>query len=94
MVVVTGANGILGHNICLNLLKIGANLCVICRSEEKTNNLINELSEKYKKAKILGFSLDLANINYVKEFFLSFKERIDYCVLRSEERRVGKECRL
>lgn len=45
MVLVTGANGILGYNICLNLLKIGANLCVICRSEEKTNNLISDLTK-------------------------------------------------
>lgn len=83
MVLVTGANGILGYNICLNLLKISANLCVICRNEEKTNNLISDLTKKYNKAKIIGFSLDFANINYVKEFFNDFKVKIDYCVLNA-----------
>lgn len=83
MVLVTGANGILGYNICLNLLKKGANICVICRDEEKTNNLISDLTKKYNKAKIIGFSLDFANINYVKEFFNDFKVKIDYCVLNA-----------
>lgn len=83
MVLVTGANGILGYNICLNLLKLGANLCVICRNEEKSNNLVDELTKKYNNSKIIGFSLDLENINYVKEFFGDFKVKIDYCVLNA-----------
>ena len=72
-VIVTGATGGLGREICFHLASLGANITLVCRSEEKANNLIAEIKEKYADVEVDFVKLDLSNKQSVDCFIKKVK---------------------
>ena len=72
-VVVTGATGGLGREICFHLASLGANIILACRSEEKANNLIAEIKEKHANIEVDFVELNLSKFESVKSFIKKVK---------------------
>lgn len=65
-VVITGATGGLGKEICLYLAELEANITLACRNKNKTEKLIEEIKGFYPNANLEFIELDLENIKSVK----------------------------
>ena len=66
-VVVTGATGGLGREICLMLAELNADITLACRNKEKTNSLINEIKSIYPHTNIEFVELDLNTLSSVDD---------------------------
>ena len=64
-VVVTGATGGLGEELCTKLASLDANLILACRNEKLAQNLKEKLLQKYPHIKIHFVMLDLSNMQSV-----------------------------
>ena len=73
-VVVTGATGGLGKEICLFMAEYGAKISILCRNKEKANNLIFEIKSKFLNADIEFIELDYNNIENVKKCIKTLKK--------------------
>ena len=68
-VVITGATGGLGQEICSYFLSLGATITLACRNKSKADHLKSNLLSRYKTANIDFVCLDLTK-----------KESVDNCV--------------
>lgn len=66
-VIVTGATGGLGKEICLILASLGADITLACRNENLSNELISLIRSKYPNTNVEYVPLDLSNISSVKQ---------------------------
>src|SRR5256885_15468521 len=97
--IVTGATRGIGRAIALELARRGANIAFnYAKSVEAAETLKAEIEAMDVRA--LGTQCDVASTNDAAEMVEQTKDafgRIDFLVnnagIRSEERRVGKECR-
>src|ERR1051326_9599982 len=91
---VTGGNGGLGQRICHALAKEGAHIAVMyARSRDQAEDVARELASRYQvNAEALSCDVtDGAAVETLITQVVGRFGRLD--ILRSEERRVGKECR-
>ena len=65
-VVITGATGGLGRNICRYLLKMGADIIMVNRSEEKSQALLKSLQADFPQAEISYLLCDLEDLRQVR----------------------------
>lgn len=83
-VVVTGATGGIGKQLCLYLAKLNANLILACRSTSKTNILIEEIRKHNSLIKVDFLHLDLEDMINVKSAIEKLKQiEIDYFIHNS-----------
>ena len=61
-VVITGATGDLGLEICRGVLTLEGNLILLCRSEEKMRRLTDTLLKEYPGANIQKLQADLSDL--------------------------------
>lgn len=73
-VVVTGATGGLGKEICLLLAKLHANITIACRNKIKADNLIAELKTIYPTVNVDFVCLDLNNLDSVNNCIAEIKK--------------------
>ena len=73
-VVITGATGGLGKEICLILASLEADIFLACRNKSKADILTNEILETYLNAHIKFIELDLENFESVKKCITSIKK--------------------
>ena len=73
-VVITGATGGLGREICEYLAQLGADITLACRNQTLAENLIADLKGKYAGVNVDFIALDLSNINSVKSCVLELKK--------------------
>lgn len=66
-VAVSGATGGLGRELCKRLCELGASLILLDRNKERSLALIGELSLKYEGAKLEHITLDLEDMERVRE---------------------------
>lgn len=67
-VIVTGATGGLGQELCYALAYLNANIFLACRSEQKANSLKNNILQKYPQVSISYIQLDQTNTNHIDLF--------------------------
>ncbi len=65
-VAITGSTGGLGKEICFYLAEIGANLILLDRNRQKSENLKSELLKRFKDIKITLITTELQDIISVK----------------------------
>ncbi|UGA54969.1 SDR family NAD(P)-dependent oxidoreductase [Vibrio sp. VB16] len=70
-VLVTGATGYLGKEMCIGLASSGANVLVNSRNEENANRTISELAELGYRAEAAVF--DVTDTNSINQFFAQYK---------------------
>lgn len=75
-VVVTGANTGIGKEAALFLLKRGATVVLAGRDETKTMNVINAITNQQEKQNAIFIKLDVSNLNSIKTFVETVKNRI------------------
>lgn len=73
-VIVTGATGGLGKELCFYLAKLNANITLACRNQKLAFNLKEQILEKYPSAKIDFVFLDLGNMQSVNKAIETIKE--------------------
>ena len=73
-VILTGATGGLGKEICKQLLHLNADLILACRNEARANELKAELAQAFPTAKIRFMQLDLESLDSVKNFINKVKK--------------------
>ena len=73
-VVITGATGGLGREICSILAKLGANITLACRNKALAEELKGSLIAEYSDTKVDFVSLDLSSLDSVKKCIASLKE--------------------
>ena len=73
-VVVTGATGGIGREICFLLAKYGAKITLACRNEKLANNLKNEILLMYERTEIDIIYLDLNKFSSVKNCISEIKK--------------------
>lgn len=66
-VIVTGATGAIGVEICRALCRKATPLLLACRNESKANNLIQRLRAEFPEAKLEFLSLDLADQRSIEQ---------------------------
>ena len=66
-VVITGATGGLGREICFLLAKLNANIILACRNIESAENLKLDLKKEYKSINIDILQLDFCDVKSVKK---------------------------
>ena len=74
-VVITGATGGLGIEVCKMLAQIGSRIITVDRNEQKAHNLHSLIKKDYPNCTIQGFIADLENrcVQYSKkENFVRF----------------------
>ena len=94
LVAITGASGDLGKEVCKVLVRLGANLLLINRSESKTKALIKELLEINSDIRIDSVLVDFESFNSVKNSLeLIKKYQIDVFIVNAGaykiERRIS-----
>lgn len=83
IIIVTGSSAGIGKFTAFELLKKGATVIFACRSEEKTNKVINSIQDEECKKRAVFMKLDLSSFNSVKNFvkeFTSIYNQIDILV--------------
>ena len=73
-VVVTGATGGLGKELCFYLAELNANITLACRNEKLANNLKEEILSKFPETSIDFVTLDLGNMQSVNSCIEKLKE--------------------
>lgn len=73
-VVITGATGGLGKNICMDLASLNATLILACRNKAKADNLKAEILENYPQITVDFVKLDLENFESVENAIEELKK--------------------
>lgn len=80
-VVITGATGGIGEQLCLYLAKLNANLILACRQNNKADNLIKRILIDYPNAKVKTLPLELTDFVSINNFIKKVeKVKIDYFI--------------
>jgi len=83
-VVITGATGGIGKQLCLYLAKLNANLVLACRSKTKADTLMAEISKINSNINLHFLHLDLEDMTNVKSAVEKLKQiKIDYFIHNS-----------
>lgn len=83
-VVVSGATGGIGIQLCDILASLGASLICLDRNKDKSNKLIADLTSKYPNLNASHITLDLEDFNRVKEVTMQLQNlEIDYLILNA-----------
>ncbi len=83
-VVLTGATGGIGSELCRRVLKLGANLVTVTRDALKTENLFCRLKCEFPFSNITTLSADLENIDDVKNVAEELKQMpVDILILNA-----------
>lgn len=70
---ITGGTSGLGYELAKKLVKIGKNIIIMGRDEEKLNNSLKELKNISCDVKIVGVKIDISKLSEVDKFFLDLK---------------------
>ena len=73
-VIVTGATGGLGKEICDYLARLEADITLACRNKELADRLIADLQSKYPQVAVDFVQLDLSNLESVNSCIKSIKK--------------------
>lgn len=65
-IVLTGASDGIGRCTALKLAAAGSNLALVARTQEKLNQLQQELSAKYPEQKFIAYPCDLCQLDQIK----------------------------
>jgi len=76
-VIVTGANTGIGFYTALGLAKMGANVTVAGRSEEKVNNAVEAIRKENITGSVEGGIIDLASLDSIRKFAKQFNSSHD-----------------
>src|SRR5699024_12753454 len=93
--IITGASSGIGKSIALKLAAEGINVALVARSEDKLSLLAEQINNQ-GNGKAISIPTDVSireEVETMVEKVTSEFGGIEYFVNRSEERRVGKECR-
>jgi len=83
-VVITGATGGIGTQLCHFLAETNSTLLLACRNEYKTKKLIAKLKTKYPSVNANYINLDLEDINSIDNFVKILKHtKFDYFIHNS-----------
>lgn len=74
-VIVTGANSGIGFQTALALYQAGAHVIVACRTNQKAEKTISEIEKNKSKGSLEAGSIDLSNLNSVKQFAENIKAK-------------------
>ncbi len=66
-VAITGCTGGIGRELCLQVAKLGADIIMLDRNQNKSRLLESEIKSEYPTVKITRIELDLSNIASVKQ---------------------------
>ncbi len=72
---ITGATSGLGHDFAMKLSKLGYDLILVARSEDKLDHLKNEL-----KCKVIIESMDLSVKENANNLYNKYKGKIDFLI--------------
>ena len=81
--IVTGASGGIGLSVCKRLLAMNVTVVMACRSEERCHTAKASISSAGYASKLVPMSLDLADLNSIRDFTHSFRSnfsRLDILV--------------
>lgn len=69
-IIVTGANGGIGRQLCIELCERGANLILACRNDDdkQTQIFLQFLQKKFPKSRLKAIQLDLSSFSSVRKF--------------------------
>ena len=73
-VVISGATGGLGKELCFILAELEADITLLCRNKQKADSLINEIKSVYAFVNIDFIELDFEDLNSVKNCVSSLKK--------------------
>ena len=73
-VVITGATGGLGREICEYLAQLGADIVLACRNKSLADKLADDLHEKYPAVAVDFVELDLSRLDSVKDCIKAIKK--------------------
>ena len=71
-IVITGANSGIGYEAALHLAGRGAHVVFACRNEEKANEAMAQVQQRYPEALLSLIPLDLADLTSVRAFVDAF----------------------
>ncbi len=75
--IVTGANSGIGLETARELARKGAHVVLACRSQARADEAISDIRSSLPEAKIEFLALDLADLDQVRIFAASVRERFD-----------------
>ncbi len=83
-VVISGATGGIGQELCNYLAYLGANIICLDRNADKSNSLISALKIKYPNLSARHITVDLEDFNRVKDITKKLKHiQINYLILNA-----------
>ena len=74
-VAITGCNAGIGKVTAIELAKRGAKILMLCRNEEKTQPIMDEIKQESANENISFYKLDLSSLKSVQECAKTMKER-------------------
>src|SRR5713226_9855101 len=90
---ITGGNSGIGKATALGLAKLNASVVIVSRDKDKGEATLIEMRAKSGSRNLDAMTADLSSQDSVRELAHDFSGRYKKLHVRSEERRVGKECR-
>lgn len=91
-VAITGSTGGLGKELCFHLASLGANLILLNRNQDKTNEQIKDLNVKYPNIKIDFIQVDMQDFESVKNATEKLKTKnIDILLLNAGAYKIPRE---
>src|SRR6059036_4360157 len=89
--IVTGASRGLGQNLARALAKAGADLVITSRHRDHLLTFESEIESLGRRA--VSLQLDVRDLSSIQQMATAAESAFGHIDIRSEERRVGKECR-
>jgi len=80
---ITGGNSGLGYEAARQLSKVGGEVIIACRNEEKAKEAVEKIKKDIKDAKVSYMILDVSDFKNVREFAKEFEhkyERLDVLI--------------
>ena len=75
--IVTGCNTGIGADTVRRLAELGATVILACRSKERTEPILKELTSKYGELRIRFIPLDLSDLESVQTFVKTFRSQFN-----------------
>jgi len=74
---ITGGNSGLGYEAALQLSKVGGEVIIACRCEDKAKEAVNKIKKEFHSAHISYMILDTSDFNSVREFSKEFHQKYE-----------------